>query len=149
MRGRRSRVTARGLLVLVGVVLLLFAAAAPALADHEVEFKITGFGDQDCRTGSGRLSSSSAGPFSVEVCVTLNGEPLPSHVMTAKVTHGDGTTQEIPFTTDEQGMAKVLIDRSPKRPPRTPPELQDIVAKAMAVSSVCERLIATWLPPTW
>jgi hypothetical protein len=103
-------VTARGLLVLVGVVLLLFAAAAPALADHEVEFKITGFGDQDCRTGSGRLSSSSAGPFSVEVCVTLNGEPLPSHVMTAKVTHGDGTTQEIPFTTDEQGMAKVLIE---------------------------------------
>jgi len=34
--------------------------------------------------------------------------------------------------TPRQMMAKVLIDRSPRRPPRTPPELQDIVAKAMA-----------------
>ena len=34
--------------------------------------------------------------------------------------------------TPRQMMAKVLIDRSPRRPPRTPPELQDIIAKAMA-----------------
>lgn len=37
--------------------------------------------------------------------------------------------------TPRQMMAKVLIDRSPRRPPHVAPELQDIVARAMAYHS--------------
>ncbi|MCH8986154.1 MAG: hypothetical protein IIB04_06010 [Acidobacteria bacterium] len=99
----------RGVLLVVGFlaasfVLILAAGSADAFPEDEVSFRIVGFGDKDCTNGSGRLSTSSAAPFQIEVCVEVEGEgPVSGLALTAVVTHADGTIEEIPITTGADG----------------------------------------------
>jgi hypothetical protein len=100
----------RALILAILVISLLVAIAAPAWASHEVEFRIVGFGDQDCRSGSTKLINRTASPFTVEACVTLDGAPLAGHEMTVRVTHGDGSVEEAQVTTDAEGKFTVRVN---------------------------------------
>jgi hypothetical protein len=91
-------------LIAVSIVAALVVGAAPARAAEEIEFRIVfQGGDQDCQTGSNKLIGGPADPFLVEVCAVESGEGLPGRMLTAVVTHADGTSEEIVVTTGTDG----------------------------------------------
>ena len=94
------------LIPLVAIFVLL--AVAPVLA-QEIEFRIVGFGNQDCTSGSNRLNASSADPFDIQACVTDGGSPVSGAVITAIVTHADGTTEEIALETGNDGSVTYTV----------------------------------------
>jgi len=101
---QRSHARFAGIAFLVVSTAAAFVATtAPARAEEEIEFRIVGFGDKTCRTGSNRLSSSSAEPFQVEACAVEFGDGLPDRMLTAIVAHADGTSEEIVVTTGSDG----------------------------------------------
>ena len=101
---QRSHARFAGIALLVLATAAAFiATAAPARAEEEIEFRIVGFGDQSCRTGSNRLNSSSAEPFRVEACAVEFGDGLPDRVLTVVVTHADSSTEEFEVTTGPDG----------------------------------------------
>lgn len=108
---RRRRAKPTLICVLAAMLATLALGVVPASASsHTVELAITGFGDQDCSTGSDRLISPVADDFRVEVCVTQGGAPVSGHTLLLHVTHGDGTTETLDKVTDSDGKASFTVE---------------------------------------
>ena len=113
MRDKLERTPARLAmiaLIAVSIAAALVLGAAPALAAEEIEFRIVFQGDdQDCQTGSNKLIGSPADPFLVEACAVDLGDGLPGRMLTAVVTHADGTSEEFVVTTGEDGSVRFEV----------------------------------------
>ncbi|KAA3639981.1 MAG: hypothetical protein DWP92_03865 [Armatimonadetes bacterium] len=113
MSGRFRRSQARLVtiaLIAVAAVAALVHGAPSARAAEEIEFRIVfQSADQTCRTGSNKLGSSSADPFLVEVCAVESGVGVPDQMLTAVVTHADGTSEEIVVTTGTDGSVRFEV----------------------------------------
>lgn len=81
----------------VAIRTLLIAAfvavtAAPAFA-QEVDFRIVGFGEQDCRSGSTQLNTGEAITFTIEVCVDDGSGPANLEEVIINISHADGSIE--------------------------------------------------------
>jgi len=120
---RRGTAATRTLVGLALVAASVVAWSGQALATHSVEFAIVLSDEQDCNNGSDVLRMGAARPFDVEVCVAQDDVPIEGHSMTAMITHGDDSLEELPLVTDGAGEAAFTV--TPRAPGGTEVEICD------------------------